>query len=68
MLDKLEAGKTASLQAIHKYLFEDIVSLYEQNKQTGKPYFNFSVTYQNHGPYETQMLLTNKIYVEKCSR
>ena len=24
MLDKLEAGKTASLQAIHKYLFDDI--------------------------------------------
>ena len=24
LLDKLEAGKTASLQAIHKYLFEDI--------------------------------------------
>ena len=24
MLDKLEAGKTASLQAIHKYLFDEI--------------------------------------------
>lgn len=48
-----------------KYLFEDIISLYEQNKQTGKPYFNFSVSYQNHGPYETTKLLTDKIYIEK---
>lgn len=48
-----------------KYLFEDIISLYEQNKQTGKPYFNFSVSYQNHGPYETTKLLTDKVYVEK---
>lgn len=29
----------------------DIVDSYEANKVTGKPYFNFSVTYQNHGPY-----------------
>lgn len=50
-----------------KYLFEDIISLYEQNKQTGKPYFNFSVTYQNHGPYETTELLADKIYVEKTA-
>ena len=48
-------------------MFEDIISLYEQNKQTGKPYFNFSVTYQNHGPYETTKLLTDKIYVEKTN-
>lgn len=29
----------------------DIIQSYEKNKKTGKPYFNFSVTYQNHGPY-----------------
>ena len=31
--------------------FGDILSLYHANRSTGRPYFNFSVTYQNHGPY-----------------
>lgn len=32
-------------------LFEDIIKLYEDSRAAGEPYFNFSVTYQNHGPY-----------------
>ncbi len=48
-----------------KYFFDDIISLYQNNKQTGKPYFNFSVTYQNHGPYDGEMLLTGREYVAK---
>ncbi|MBR4878314.1 MAG: sulfatase-like hydrolase/transferase [Clostridia bacterium] len=32
-------------------LFPDIIANYEEHKDEG-PYFNFSVTYQNHGPYE----------------
>lgn len=32
-------------------LFEHIVKDYEENKKTGKPYFNMTVTMQNHGPY-----------------
>ncbi|WP_458863166.1 LTA synthase family protein [Acidaminobacterium chupaoyuni] len=32
--------------------FPQLRKLYEENAQTGKPYFNFSVTYQNHGPYD----------------
>lgn len=32
----------------------DIIKDYEANKKTGKPYFNFSVTYQNHGPYSEE--------------
>jgi phosphoglycerol transferase MdoB-like AlkP superfamily enzyme len=34
-------------------LFPQIIKLYEENKKTGKPYFSFNVTYQNHGPYPT---------------
>lgn len=32
-------------------LFKEILNLYNQNSITGKPYFSFNVTYQNHGPY-----------------
>lgn len=31
--------------------FKYIIEGYENNKQRKQPYFNFSVTYQNHGPY-----------------
>jgi len=30
---------------------EQIISAYEANKSTGKPFFNFTVTMQNHGSY-----------------
>lgn len=33
--------------------FPELRALYDANRQTGKPYFNFSVTYQGHGPYTT---------------
>ncbi len=31
--------------------FDYIIEGYEKSKVEGKPYFHFSVTYQNHGPY-----------------
>lgn len=34
--------------------FDYIIEGYEDNKKTDKPYINFSVTYQNHGPYSEQ--------------
>jgi len=37
-------------------LFPDILSLYGESKAAGEPYFNFTVTYQNHGPYLTDKL------------
>lgn len=37
-------------------LFPEIIKFYEENKKTGKPYFSFNVTYQNHGPYSTEAL------------
>lgn len=50
-----------------KYFFEDIISLYEQNKESGKPYFNFSVSYQNHGPYDSENLISGKEYIAKTA-
>lgn len=32
-------------------LFQEIIDGYERNKERDQPYFNFTVTYQNHGPY-----------------
>lgn len=32
-------------------LFEHILNDYSEKKKTGKPYFNMTVTMQNHGPY-----------------
>lgn len=43
-------------------LFRSIVKLYNANKGSGKPYFSFNVTYQNHGPYSTEKL-TDKRYI-----
>ncbi len=34
--------------------FDYIIQGYEDNKESNKPYINFSVTYQNHGPYSLQ--------------
>lgn len=31
--------------------FPDLLKLLDEASAQGKPYFNFSVTYQNHGPY-----------------
>lgn len=36
--------------------FTQIAEGFEQNKQRNMPYFNFSVTYQNHGPYSSERL------------
>lgn len=34
--------------------FQQIIQGYEANKERNQPYFNFSVTYQNHGPYSAE--------------
>lgn len=43
-------------------LFSEIIKLYEENKKTGKPYFSFNVTYQNHGPYKSGVSYGEFIY------
>lgn len=38
-------------------LFPEMIKLYEQHtKQSDQPYFGFNVTYQGHGPYDTDVL------------
>lgn len=59
MYSKLAGGQIAR----DNILFPQIVQLYEDNKKTGKPYFSFNVTYQNHGPYSTEKL-TDVEYVK----
>jgi len=44
--------------------FDYIVAGYEECKKNNQPYFNFSVTYQNHGPYSTEKY-TEKEYLKK---
>ena len=48
-----------------RYLFEEILDRFEENKISGKPYFNFSVSYQNHGPYSMTFLQNGVEYVKK---
>lgn len=40
--------------------FEQIILGYEANKERDMPYFNFSVTYQNHGPYSSESTVENE--------
>ncbi len=45
----------------------DLVTLLEESAAAGEPYFNFSVTYQNHGPYSDSELEREKTYVAEGS-
>ena len=37
-------------------LFPEMIKLYEVHKESdGRPYFSFNVTYQGHGPYDTDV-------------
>lgn len=40
--------------ALDEVLFPEIIQFYEENKETGKPYFSFNVSYQGHGPYDSE--------------
>lgn len=45
-------------------LFPDIIELYEEHKDTDeRPYFSFNVTYQGHGPYDSDQLWWGDGYV-----
>jgi phosphoglycerol transferase MdoB-like AlkP superfamily enzyme len=64
-------------QAIREEFYEDfdffdfIIEGFENSKSNNDPYFNFTVTYQNHGPYsdekysENQFLKKKETYDEK---
>lgn len=44
--------------------FDYITEDYEKSRDKSEPYFNFSVTYQNHGPYENTKLY-DKEYLKR---
>ncbi|MEG0780391.1 MAG: LTA synthase family protein, partial [Oscillospiraceae bacterium] len=46
-------------------LFPEILSLYEQHREADKPYFSFNVTYQGHGPYDTEEVWRRSDYVDQ---
>lgn len=43
--------------------FDYIIEGYNNNKNNNKPYFNFSVTYQNHGPYDSDYYPDKLYYI-----
>ena len=45
---------TYSGMMIDRPFYEDLLTLFDLHTAEGKPYFQFSVTYQNHGPYEEE--------------
>lgn len=45
--------------------FDHIIEAYENSKKDKKPYMNFSVTYQNHGPYSHEKLTEKEYLVKK---
>ncbi len=47
-----------------KEFFDYIISDYEKSREKDEPYFNFSVTYQNHGPY-SEKKETDKEYLKR---
>lgn len=44
--------------------FDYIIEGYEKSKKENMPYFNFSVTYQNHGPYSSEVYEGKEYYVK----
>ena len=38
--------------AMDKIFFPELLKAYQEKTVAGEPYFNFSVTYQGHGPYD----------------
>lgn len=46
-------------------LLPEIFRLYEENRDgEGKPYFSFNVTYQGHGPYDTESVWRGRHYTD----
>ncbi|WIV11828.1 alkaline phosphatase family protein [Proteiniborus sp. MB09-C3] len=58
-------------QAIQEAFYEDmeffdyIIKGYEDSKENNQPYFNLSVTYQNHGPYSNEKYSDNQFLAKK---
>lgn len=53
-----------SYNADNDILIPNILSLWEENaSSSGDPYFSFNVTYQGHGPYDTEYRFFDREYV-----
>lgn len=51
--------------ATDEILMPEIFRLYEENRDgEGRPYFSFNVTYQGHGPYDTEEVWRGKHYTD----
>ena len=51
--------------ATDEILMPEIFRLYEENRDgEGSPYFSFNVTYQGHGPYDTEEVWRGKHYTD----
>lgn len=50
---------------IDEEFFADLITLYEEGTANGNPYFNFSVTYQNHGPYVADTMYSSTEYISR---
>lgn len=61
---------TGGTIATDKELFPELVRLYREAHENGKPYFSYNLTYQGHGPYNTRAMLYDKEYFssDKVSR
>ena len=44
-------------------LFSEIYNDFVKNKDTGKPYFSFSLNMQSHGPYYTDVSISDREYL-----
>ena len=51
-----------------EFFMDYIIKKYEDNKETNNPYFSFSVTYQNHGPYDSNYYEGKKYYFDNDGR
>ena len=49
------------------HFLPDLVTQLQEANAAGKPFFNMSVTYQNHGPYSDSELMYPETYVERGS-
>lgn len=45
--------------------FDVIIESFENSVAAGNPYFHFSTTYQNHGPYDTEAITTEEYLINQ---
>ncbi len=64
--DTYQSYATDTAIARDSAFLQGIIEDYEAAKQDGKPIFNYSLTYQNHGPYDTDAQFTT-VYLPRAA-